>query len=179
MEVEDSFIEGLKILHLKKIGDNRGTFVKLYNDDFFILNNLRTDFKESYFSVSHKNALRGMHFQIPPAEHTKLVFVNKGSIQDVILDIRKNSSTYGQYLSVKISEGEPKLIYIPTGCAHGFLSLEDNTIVSYIQTSVYNKDCDSGISYNSFGMDWGLSNPIISDRDKRFLGIDEFINPFQ
>ena len=113
MELENSFIEGLKILHLKKIGDNRGSFVKLYNDGFFIENNLRTDFKESYFSVSHKNVLRGMHFQMPPAEHTKLVFVNQGSIQHVILDIRKNSSTYGKCLTVKVSHDEPKLIYIP------------------------------------------------------------------
>ena len=178
MELEHTNIEGLKVLHLKRLTDNRGEFTKIFNDDFYINNNLRTDFKESYFSVSHKNVVRGMHFQSPPAEHTKLVFVNTGSIIDVVLDIRTQSKTYGQYFHTTVLATEPKLIYIPVGCAHGFLSLQDNTIVSYIQTSVYNNSCDHGLKWDSFGMDWPVKDPIISNRDQAFELFETFKSPF-
>jgi dTDP-4-dehydrorhamnose 3,5-epimerase/CDP-3, 6-dideoxy-D-glycero-D-glycero-4-hexulose-5-epimerase len=168
MKIEDTFIPGLKLIHLNKFTDTRGSFLKVFNEDFFVANGLETTFKESYYSVSHKNVIRGMHFQIPPAEHTKLVYLNSGSIVDVILDIRKSSPTYGQYFSIHINCDEPILVYIPIGCAHGFLSLEDHTMVTYMQTSCYNKDCDMGIKYNSFGMAWGIENPVVSDRDLRF-----------
>ncbi|MFC4233170.1 dTDP-4-dehydrorhamnose 3,5-epimerase family protein [Parasediminibacterium paludis] len=179
MQFEETFIEGLYIIHLNKLSDNRGSFTKMLNEDFFKANRLRTDIKESYFSISHKNVIRGMHFQTPPAEHTKLVFVNTGSIQDVVVDLRKASNTFGQYFSISVSANEPKLIYLPEGFAHGFLSLEDNTIVSYMQTSVYNKSCDEGILWNSFGFDWfNVENPIISSRDLLFKPFSEFNSPF-
>ena len=173
MEIENTFIEGLKIVHLNKLSDNRGSFTKMFNEDIFKVNNLRTDIKESYFSVSDQHVIRGMHFQTPPAEHTKLVFVNKGSIIDVVLDIRRSSPTFGQYFTTKVSEDTPKLIYIPEGCAHGFLSLEDHTIVSYMQTSVYNKDCDAGIKFDSFGYDWETTDPILSSRDMSFVALED------
>lgn len=178
MELEQTIIEDLKILHLKKLDDSRGSFTKIFNDDFFVANNLRTDFKESYFSVSHKDVIRGMHFQSPPAEHAKLVFVNTGSIVDAVLDIRTGSRTYGQYFYTTVSANQPKVIYIPVGCAHGFLSLEDNTIVSYIQTSVYNNSCDHGIRWDSFGMEWPVTDPIVSVRDMAFNGLDDIKSPF-
>jgi len=164
MEIENTFIEDLKLIHLKEFKDIRGSFIKIHNRDYFMENGLETNFKESYYSISHKNVIRGMHFQIPPAEHTKLVFVNHGAIIDVVLDIRRNSNTYGKFFSCKMSKNTT-LLYIPIGCAHGFLSLEDNSIVSYFQTSVYNRECDKGIRYDSFGMDWGIVNPIVSERD--------------
>lgn len=173
MEIENTFIEGLKVIHLNKISDNRGSFTKMFNEDFFKSNDLRTDMKESYYSISGQHVIRGMHFQTPPAEHTKLVFVNKGSIIDVVLDIRKNSATFGQYFTTNVTEDKPKLIYIPVGCAHGFLSLEDNTIVSYMQTSVYNKECDEGIKYDSFGYDWETNDPIVSVRDQSFVSLQD------
>jgi len=178
MEIENTFIEGLKIVHLNKISDNRGSFTKMFNEDIFKSNNLRIDIKESYFSVSDQHVIRGMHFQSPPAEHSKLVFVNKGSIIDVVLDIRKNSATFGQYFTTTVSEDKPKLIYIPVGCAHGFLSLKDHTIVSYMQTSVYNKECDHGIHYNSFNFDWGVKVPILSARDEAFVTLKDCKNLF-
>lgn len=178
MEIENTFIEGLKLIHLKGFKDLRGSFTKIYNYDFFKENGLETNFKESYYSISHKNVIRGMHFQIPPAEHTKLVYVNQGSILDVILDIRKNSSTYGKFLTLKIDSTNPILVCIPAGCAHGFLSLENNTIVSYLQSTVYNNACDKGINYNSFGMDWKVESPVISERDLSFVNLIDFNSPF-
>jgi dTDP-4-dehydrorhamnose 3,5-epimerase len=178
MELENTFIDGLKVLHLRKLADSRGAFTKIFNQDFFVANKLTTDFKESYFSVSHKNVVRGMHFQTPPADHTKLVFVNQGSILDVVLDIRKDSGTYGKCFSTNVGDDDPKVIYIPVGCAHGFLSLQDNTIVSYIQTSVYNKECDFGIRWDSFGANWNIDNPIISERDGAFDLFENYKSPF-
>lgn len=168
MEIENTFIDGLKLLHLNEFKDIRGSFIKVFNYDFFSANGLETNFKESYYSISAKNVIRGMHFQIPPAEHTKLVYLNHGEIVDVVLDIRKSSPTYGQHFSIKLINKDPILIYIPIGCAHGFLSLENNTIVSYMQTFCYNIACDKGIKYNSFGMEWRTENPIINDRDLSF-----------
>lgn len=168
MEIENTPISGLKLIHLKEFNDSRGSFIKVFNEDFFAENSLKTNFKESYYSISAKNVIRGMHFQIPPFEHIKLVYLNQGKIIDVVLDIRKTSPTYGKYFSVELINENPTLIYIPVGCAHGFLSLEDNTMVTYLQTSCYNNACDKGINYNSFGMTWGIENPIISERDLSF-----------
>jgi len=178
MKIEEAYIEGLKIIHLDKFSDNRGSFLKVFNFEFFKENCFRTDFKESYFSVSNKNVIRGMHFQIPPFENVKIVYLNQGRIIDVVLDIRKNSKTYGQYFTTEISHNNPILIYIPIGCAHGFLSLEDNTIVSYIQTSIYDSKSDQGVRWDSFKMNWAIINPIISDRDYSFKRFSDFENPF-
>lgn len=178
MEIEKTFIEGLLVIHLNKLSDDRGAFIKTFNNDFFVQHNLVKDFKESYFSVSGVNVVRGMHFQTPPAQHTKLVYINKGSITDVVLDIRKNSATYGRYFTITLSDTQPKLVYIPEGIAHGFLSLQENSIVTYLQTSVYSKDNDHGIKWDSFGFDWGVTNPIISTRDLSFATLGDFKSPF-
>lgn len=166
-KTETSF-EGLYILETTNFVDNRGSFQKLFNFEWFIENELEVDFKEFYFSVSQKNVIRGMHFQLPPHEHTKLVYVSKGSILDVVVDLRADSKTYKQYYYVKLNDENANYLYIPSGFAHGFLSLEDDTIVNYAQTSCYNKGADAGIAYNSFGFDWGVENPIVSGRDLNF-----------
>lgn len=178
MEVEDTFIEGLKILHLKKFADARGSFLKVFNFDLFQQNGLNTQFKENYFSVSKKGVIRGMHFQLPNFEHDKLVYLNCGKILDVVIDIRKESKTYGNYFSIEITEDKPVAVYIPIGCAHGFLSLEENSMVSYLQTTVYNASCDGGIRFDSFGMDWNIEKPILSDRDFSFSTFADFNSPF-
>ena len=168
MEIEETFIPSLKLIHLKEFKDTRGSFIKVFNNDLFAKNGLETDFKESYYSISAKNVIRGMHFQIPPFEHTKLVYLNQGKILDVVLDIRKLSPTFGHHYSIELNIENPILIYIPVGCAHGFLSLEDNTMVTYLQSSCYNNTCDKGIMYNSFGMNWEIEYPIMSERDLCF-----------
>ena len=178
MEIIDTSIKGLLLIKNKVFADRRGGFLKIFNEDFFMDNHLSTDFRECYFSVSHKDVIRGMHFQTPPAEHNKVVYVSNGSIIDVVVDIRTNSKSYGQYCSFELSDSSGAFLYIPIGCAHGFISLEDNTIVNYMQTSVYNAACDGGIRYDSFGFDWGVVAPIISDRDASFPPFSNFKSPF-
>lgn len=169
---------GLFVLETACFQDNRGRFQKLFNYDFFKKNNLETDFKEFYYSISQKNVIRGMHFQFPPYEHTKLVYVSKGKIRDVVVDLRKCSNTYGKCFSVELNACEGQYLYIPKGFAHGFLSLEDDTIVNYAQTSGYSKEHDHGIAYDSIGFDWDVKEPVISGRDLAFVPLENFKSPF-
>lgn len=170
--------EGLYILETNNFVDERGSFQKLFNSEWFKDNNLDCDFKEFYYSVSQKNVIRGMHFQLPPHHHTKIVYVSKGSIVDVVVDLRKNSSTFAQYFSVTLNDTDARYLYIPTGFAHGFLSLEDGTIVNYAQTSCYNNEADCGVAYNSFEFDWKTPQPVISDRDLTFQKLENYISAF-
>lgn len=175
MEILETKLEGVYIIKNRIFQDQRGKFIKTYHKDDFKKLGLCTDFQESYFSVSNKDVIRGMHFQIPPFEHEKLVYVAKGKVLDVIVDLRKNSKTKGQYIEVELSEENGYSIYIPKGLAHGFKSLEDNTIMIYNVATVYNQDCDYGIKYDSFGFDWKCENPILSQRDKKFETLEEFL----
>lgn len=178
MKIIDTSIHGLKILEPKIFEDIRGQFVKTFTNEFFKIQNLNINIKETYYSISHKNVIRGMHFQTPPDEHTKLVYVPHGEIIDVVLDIRKNSPTYGKFFEIKLSAENRKVLIIPKGLAHGFKSLKNNTNVTYMQTSCYSPNNDKGINYNSFGFDWKCSNPKLSDRDLSFPSLNDFITPF-
>ena len=178
MTIKKTPIDGLLILRTDKYQDERGSFVKLFNHDFFTEHGLDTDFKEFYYSVNRKNVVRGMHFQTPPCDHSKLVYVSQGKIRDVIVDLRKESPTYGQWFSIDIDADSNIYIYIPKGMAHGYISLEDNTIVNYAQTSCYDREHDCGIDSMSVGIDWGIEEPIRSGRDLTFPKLKDFNSPF-
>lgn len=175
MELIKTDLEGVFIIKNKVFKDERGNFIKTYHEKDFKDNNLITNFKESYFSVSKKNVIRGMHFQLPPFDHEKLVYVAKGQVLDVILDLRKNSKTKGKSISINLSEENGYSIYIPKGLAHGFKSLEDGTIMVYNVGTVYNQEADFGVRYNSFNFNWEIENPIISKRDKNFEDLKIFL----
>lgn len=179
MEFSKTKISGLYLIKPKKFEDIRGKFIKTFHKETFEAHGLNVDFVESYYSVSKKDVIRGMHFQIPPHDHEKLIYVPFGSIMDVILDIRKGSPTYGQYVTQTLSAENGYMFYIPKGCAHGFLSLEDNANVTYMQTSMYAGDHDEGILYDSFGLDWNVLFPKISKRDGSFIEFKNFISPFK
>ncbi len=174
MKLIETELEDVFIIENFFAGDNRGSFTKTFNEDLFKENGLCINFKESYFSVSDKDVIRGMHFQVPPFDGHKLVYVTRGSVIDVVLDLRKDSKTFGKSISVDLSEYNHRSIYIPKGLAHGFKSLEDNTTLVYNVSEVYNRDCDYGVHYNSFGFDWGVKAPIISERDCTFETFEEF-----
>lgn len=173
MNLIETGFDGLFIVESNVFKDNRGLFIKTYNETLYKNLDLCIDIKERYYSVSKKNVVRGMHFQIPPSDHVKIVNVIAGQIVDVVLDIRSSSKTYGKYFSMDLSEGDGKSLYIPKGFAHGFRALIDDTIVEYNQTSEYDSSCDKGIRWNSFGFNWEIDNPIISDRDNGFDGFNK------
>jgi len=178
MKIVDLELNDLKLLEPKSHKDIRGKFVKIFNDDFFKQNGLNIKIAETYYSVSHNNVIRGMHFQTPPHDHVKMVYVPYGRILDVVLDIRKESPTYNKYLSIEISDDNGYLLIVPKGFAHGFKSLCDDTIVTYMQTSCYAPKNDTGIRYNSFGFDWECKNPKLSERDQNFQLLSDFDSPF-
>lgn len=178
MNFSETPIKGLRILEPSFFEDIRGSFIKTYTEDFFHINGLNITIKESYYSISHKNVIRGMHFQTPPHDHIKIVYVPYGRVIDVVLDIRKNSPTYGNFFTIELSAKNRKIIIIPKGLAHGFKSLENATNVSYMQTSCYAPTYDYGIHYDSFGFDWDTLNPQLSNRDLSFPTLDTFQSPF-
>jgi len=178
MKLITTNFNGLYLIEGNLFTDVRGTFLKTYNKTIFAELGLETDYTERYYSTSHKNVIRGMHFQVPPHDHIKLVSVLNGSILDVVIDIRKDSATYGQFFSIQLNDKSGQFLYIPKGFAHGFKALEDNTIVEYNQTTEYSKECDNGIKWDSFEFDWQTPDPIISDRDKSFVTLTHFNSPF-
>lgn len=158
--------------------DERGFLIKTFHKNTFTKHGLISSFEEAYTSTSNKGVIRGMHFQIPPKDHAKLVHVSRGSVIDVILDIRKNSPTYGQFVTFELSEKNNLMLYIPRGCAHGFLSLEDNSCMNYLQETMRSPEHESGIDINSFGMNWNIPKPIVSKRDESFLPFENYNSPF-
>lgn len=178
MEFISTKIQGTYLIKNKEFVDCRGEFVKIYNEEVFNELGLNSDFKEIFYTISKKNTIRGMHFQNPPYDQEKLVYVTKGKVLDVILDIRKASPTYGQYISYELSSQTHDAIYVAKGCAHGYLALEDESIVAYHVTSLFNKLADDGVHYDSFGMQWSVENPILSDRDLNFLSLDKYESKF-
>ncbi|QZE13860.1 dTDP-4-dehydrorhamnose 3,5-epimerase family protein [Halosquirtibacter laminarini] len=179
MKLNKTSIDGLLLIENFQAEDNRGAFVKTFNRDDFSNNSLNVEWKESYFSISHKGTIRGMHFQNPPHDHEKLVYVAKGAIIDVVLDLRSDSNTFSQYEIFELNDRNRYSLYIPKGLAHGFMSLEDGTITVYNVSTVYAPESDNGILYNSFGYDWnGITKPIISERDLKFQPFTKFKSPF-
>lgn len=166
------------LITLPEFEDNRGFFIKAYQESIFSDHGIKFELKESYCSVSHRDAIRGMHFQLPPYGHSKIVFCPQGSILDVILDLRKDSLTYGQYYSAVLSAENHRALFIPEGFAHGFKSLEDHSITYYLVSSEHNSSADEGILYNSFGMDWDTLQPVLSARDLSFKTLEAFRSPF-
>ncbi len=177
MEITD-ILNGAKLMTLPSSEDMRGTFVKTFHESSLVEHDICFTLRESYFSFSKKDVIRGMHFQLPPWEHSKIVFCPQGAILDVIVDLRKNSATYRQHYAHILSGENHKAYYIPEGFAHGFKSLTEGAMTYYLVSSEYSKDHDTGIRYDSIGFDWDVRDPIISGRDLSFLSIADFDSPF-
>ena len=178
MEILTTEFENVVIINTPKFNDERGLFSKYYINSFFRKNNMDIILSESFYSNSKKNVIRGMHFQIPPYNQAKLITVIKGTIVDVIVDLRKNSRSYKSYITVELDSEKNNSIFIPTGFAHGFGVLSKEAITNYMVTSEHSIEHDKGIIYNSFGFNWPISKPIISKRDYSFPSIDDFESPF-
>jgi dTDP-4-dehydrorhamnose 3,5-epimerase len=169
MELIKTPIEGLLIIKPDVYEDARGYFFESYNREVFLKHGLDLNFVQDNESKSKKGVLRGMHFQHPPFAQGKLVRVMRGRVLDVAVDIRKGSPTYGKWHSVELSGENKRMYWIPAGFAHGFLTLEDDTVFFYKCTNVYNKEAEGCIRWNDpdLNIDWGLADPIVSDRDNK------------
>lgn len=180
MEFIQSDIAGLLQIKPSVYEDDRGYFFESYNIEELEKAGIDVIFKQDNESRSRKGVLRGLHFQNPPFEQGKLVHVSKGSVLDVVVDIRKNSPTYGKWTSITLSEDNKMIYWIPPGFAHGFLALEDNTVFTYKCTDVYNKESEGSIRWNDpdLGIDWGIKDPIMSEKDKNATLFKDFQSKF-
>ncbi len=161
--------------------DNRGYFFESYNTEKLASLGINDVFVQDNQSLSEKDVLRGLHFQSPPFEQGKLVRVIKGAVLDVAVDIRKSSPNYGKWISQILSEKNKTMMWIPPGFAHGFLTLEPDTIFFYKCSGVYNKASEGLIKWDDpdIGINWNITNPIISERDKNGCAFRVFDSPFQ
>jgi dTDP-4-dehydrorhamnose 3,5-epimerase len=180
MQIIKDAIEGLITIHPSVFSDERGYFLESFNENDFNQFVFEIKFVQDNESRSMKNVLRGLHFQKPPHAQGKLVRVIKGSVLDVVVDLRKNSKTYGQHKKIILSEKEKNQFYIPPGFAHGFCSLEDETIFSYKCTEYYHPEAESCILWNdeSLNIDWEVNDPILSKKDMNGISFNDFISPF-
>lgn len=182
MEVVKTKIEGLLIIEPKVFGDDRGYFMESFNKLIFEqITGEKIEFVQDNESMSAKGVLRGLHFQKPPMAQGKLVRVVKGSVLDVAVDVRKNSPTYGKYEKVLLTEKNKRQLWIPEGFAHGFLTLENNTIFNYKCTNYYSPENEGSILWNDtdLGIEWGVETPILSEKDKISQNFAKFTTPFK
>jgi dTDP-4-dehydrorhamnose 3,5-epimerase len=182
MVEEEIALNGLILIKPKVLQDDRGIFFESYNSSKFNDIALESmDFYQDNVSISKKNVLRGLHFQKPPKSQGKLVQVIKGSVLDVAVDIRLHSPTYGQHYKVELNDKNRLQLWIPEGFAHGFVTLEDNTIFSYKCTSAYSKSDEMDLRWNDplLDIDWGVSSPLLSDKDEMAASFENFNSPFK
>ena len=178
MKITESQIQGLFEIDFVKHNDERGHFVKVFNSNEFRRAGLASDFAESYYSESNKHVVRGLHFQKPPSAHAKFVYCIRGAAIDIVLDLRKQSSTFLQYVTFDLNSENAKGLYIPLGCAHGFFALEDHTTLVYHTTTVYNANDDAGIRWDSIPYEWPSTEIIVSKRDQALPRLENFESPF-
>ncbi|BAL82298.1 putative dTDP-4-dehydrorhamnose 3,5-epimerase [Selenomonas ruminantium subsp. lactilytica TAM6421] len=158
-------------------GDNRGGFTKTFEKDMYKEAGIDFSLHETFASTSMKNVIRGLHFQMRNPQ-AKLVSVIAGAVWDVIVDIRPDSPTYKQWMAEVLSADNHKSFYVPRGFAHGFLSLEDNTVMLYQCDGKYDKETDTGIMFNDpdIGIEWPIreQDAIHSQRDMLLMSIKEY-----
>jgi dTDP-4-dehydrorhamnose 3,5-epimerase len=179
MNVKETILPGVYAIEPEVKPDERGWFAKIMQTSIFSAHKWRSDFQESYYSVSETNVLRGLHFQIPPADGPKLICCLSGLVHDVLLDLRRHSPTFRQHIKLKLVGDRASMVYMPEGIAHGFWVEEGPAGMLYYQCAEYSSSYDTGILWNKAGIAWPFKErPIISARDLGFLGLDEFISPF-
>jgi dTDP-4-dehydrorhamnose 3,5-epimerase len=180
MTIRETGIDGLFHLIPKIFEDARGYFLEVYNKQVFNDLGINETFVQDNLSKSEKDVLRGLHFQNPPHAQGKLVSVICGAVLDVAVDIRKNSTTYGKYYAAELSESNKHILWIPPGFAHGFLTIEDNTVFSYKCTGLYNKSAENSIIWNDpdLNINWGIANPKLSEKDQKAQSFKGFHSKF-
>ena len=177
MNFVDEPLSGAYRVRLNQLADNRGIFVKTYMRSVFAAAGMCFDFCEEYYSVSKKDVIRGMHFQVPPHHHDKIVYCPVGAVEDVLLDLRSGPG-YGNFCSILLSDDRPELIIVPKGVAHGFRSLKDLSVIVSKASTEYAPQHDMGVRWDSFGFDWRCESPILSHRDRLHQGFSDFKSPF-
>lgn len=170
MKIEKTILDGVLIIEPDVFADERGYFLESFRRERYREYGIPVDdFVQENISSSKKGVLRGLHFQREPFAQGKFVQVLRGRVLDVAVDIREGSPTYGKHVMVELSEENHRQFFIPAGFAHGFVTLEDDTIFTYKVTNVYSPEHDGGILWNdpALGIDWPVEHPIVSEKDAK------------
>jgi len=181
MEFIETSLKGACIIKPKVFRDERGFFLEFWNEKVFAENGIAAKFVQDNHSLSvKKGVLRGLHFQLPPNEQAKLVRVTRGKVYDVIVDLRKNSETFGKWEGFELSAENFQMPFIPRGFAHAYCMLEDNTEFIYKVDNFYAPESDSGIIWNDpdLAINWPTKDPILSEKDSKLQELKNFKNPF-
>ncbi len=183
MDIQKTKFDGAFLIRPKVFNDQRGFFLESYSKKEFLAVGIDATFVQDNHSFSmEKGVLRGLHFQHPPFAQAKLVRVIKGRVLDIIVDLRKNSKTFGRWESFELSEKNFKMLFIPRGMAHSFCVLEENTHFVYKADNYYDAKSDGGIFWNDpdLNISWPIENPLISEKDQKQQSWREFLknNPF-
>ena len=177
-ELRDCAIPGCREIRPKALIDARGQFVKIFHAETFEGLGVETNFPEQFYTTSKQGVIRGLHFQAPPMDQTKVVFCVSGSVLDVVVDLRVGSPTYGHHVRFQLDADKPCAIYIPSGLAHGFCVLGSSATLMYMVSRSYAPQCDDGIAWNSAGIQWPVSAPILSERDRGLMPLADYRSPF-
>ena len=172
------YLGGIQLIEPFVFSDARGCFVKPFHQKQLARLGIRMAVQEEFYSTSAYNVLRGMHFQAPPHAHSKLIYCTRGAILDVVVDLRRGSPTYGKVASFELSEENRRVVYIPVGFGHGFLSLADCSCLVYKTDSVYAPAYDFGVRWDSIDFNWPVAQPLLSSRDKEFPTLAGWLSPF-
>ncbi|MHC1707043.1 MAG: dTDP-4-dehydrorhamnose 3,5-epimerase [Bacteroidales bacterium] len=180
MKIEHTDIYDIILIKPKIFQDNRGYFFESFHKEILAQAGIHEEFVQDNQSLSARGIIRGMHFQVPPFAQGKLVRVIKGAVIDVAVDLRKSSPTYGKHIKQELNEENKMMMWIPAGFAHGFLSLEDNTIFHYKCTQYYNKQSEICLRWDDpdLNIQWGDLKPFLSEKDQSGDIFRNFLSPF-
>lgn len=178
IDIRQTSIPGCCLLTMPLFPDERGRFVKILDPEAYAAAGLATVFTEQYYTVSRAGVLRGMHCQLPPHGHEKLVYCVTGRVLDAVVDLRAGSPSYGVVETFELSAGDSSVVYIPEGLAHGFCVIEGPATLVYNVTSGHAPSHDSGVRWDSVSVDWPVAGPIVSARDAGLTPLERFETPF-
>lgn len=173
----DTVIPGCRIVPLFHHEDARGELVKVFQASASP-SDADATIAELFWSRSRCGVLRGLHFQIPPHAHQKLVTIIVGTALDIVLDLRVGSPAYGRAIEVALDADAPVAILIPIGCAHGFQATSDSVTILYATSAEHAPDSDRGVRWDTVGVRWPIPEPLISPRDAAFPALTDFVSPF-
>ncbi|WP_210488271.1 dTDP-4-dehydrorhamnose 3,5-epimerase [Rufibacter aurantiacus] len=180
MQVKNYPLAGVVEITPRIFADERGAFLETFSARLLAEAGITETFVQDNLSISKKGVLRGLHFQKPPYAQAKLVSVTVGRALDVAVDIRKDSPTYGQYVTCLLDAEKRNSFFIPVGFAHGFVALEEGTIFQYKCSNYYHKDSEGGLLWNdpALSIEWGIDNPLVSEKDEILPTLEGFDSPF-
>lgn len=184
MQVEQTKLAGVVVLTPKRFGDDRGYFSEVWNKATLAQHGITVDFVQDNHSYSRDaGTVRGLHYQSPPHAQDKLVRCGAGRVLDVVVDIRRSSPTYGQWLSVELSAKNGAQIFVPKGFLHGFATLDPDSELLYKCSDVYAPDCDGSVHFASegLGIDWQIDpkQAVLSGKDAEAVDFADFTSPFE